>query len=224
MATLLNKVQIADRGDLGSRLWNCDETGFCTAVSSRAVLAKRGSKAVHETGGGSGREYITVLGCGAADGTRLPPYILYKGVNLYARWIRGGPLGTLYGMSKSGWMESSNFLSWFEKLFLPSVQHLLLEAPVVLFVDGHNSHLSLSLVRTAIEKRVHLMCLPPHTTHILQPLDVGVYGPVKKAWQGIVKSYKTRTLGANISKEEFPGTIHIPRLLSNHFFTFRLDE
>ena len=47
---------------IAERLWNCDETGFCTAVASKQVLAKKGSKAVYEVGGGSGREYITVLG------------------------------------------------------------------------------------------------------------------------------------------------------------------
>ena len=164
---------------------------------------------MHEIGGGSGREYITVLGCGAADGSRLPPYIVYKGVNLYARWTTGGPPGALYGTSDSGWMESSNFLSWFEKMLLPAVDHLLSEGPVVLFVDGHHSHLSLALVRKARERGVHLMCLPPHATHLLQPLDVGVYGPVKKTWQKIVKAYKMRTLAANITKEEFSGTHHV---------------
>ena len=29
------------------------------------------SREVHETGGGSGRDYITVLGAGSADGVRL---------------------------------------------------------------------------------------------------------------------------------------------------------
>ena len=33
-----------------------------------------------ETSGGSGREFQTVLAAGAVDGTRLPPFILYKGV------------------------------------------------------------------------------------------------------------------------------------------------
>lgn len=51
----LNETKIA------KHLWNCDETGFCTAVASQKVLAKRGAKTVHEVGGGSGREYITVL-------------------------------------------------------------------------------------------------------------------------------------------------------------------
>ena len=115
MEEFLQELKMLDMPDLSKRLWNADETGFCTAVASQRVLAKRGAKDVHETAGGSGRDYITVLGVGAADGTRLPPYILYKGCNIF-RWTGGGPAGSLYGVSKSGWMEADNF-SWFKSLF-----------------------------------------------------------------------------------------------------------
>ena len=42
--------------ELAQRLWNCDKTAFATDVASKRVLARRGEKNVHETGGGSGRE------------------------------------------------------------------------------------------------------------------------------------------------------------------------
>ena len=64
------------------RLWNADETGLCLDATSTRVLARRGAKSVYEIGGGSEREYITILGCGSADGTKLPPFILYKAKNL----------------------------------------------------------------------------------------------------------------------------------------------
>lgn len=47
--------------ELRKRIWNCDETGFCTSVVTKKILARRGDKDVHDTLGGSGREYITVL-------------------------------------------------------------------------------------------------------------------------------------------------------------------
>ena len=59
--------------ELHQYLWNCDETGFCTSAAARKILAKREDKDVHDTVSGSGHEYITVLGSGRADGTRLPP-------------------------------------------------------------------------------------------------------------------------------------------------------
>ena len=35
------------------------------------------------------------------------------------------------------------------------------------------------LIELARENNVHLLCLPAHTTHILQPLDVGVFKSFK---------------------------------------------
>ena len=212
--------------DAAERIWNCDETGFCTAVATKSVLAKRGSKNVHKTGGGSGREYITVLGiitmyyiiiiigiilligCGSASGKRLPPYIVYKAKHMYDIWKNGGPPGTLYSVSPSGWMESANFLSWFNKLFLQNVEHLTKEGPVFLFVDGHYSHLSLDLIYTARENGVHLVCFPPNLTHILQPLDVSVYHPLKQAYSAILKEHKLETMAENVTKAVFPSLMN----------------
>ena len=93
---------------------------------------------------------------------------------MYNIWENGGPPGTLYSVSPLEWMESANFLSWFNKLFLKNVKHLTKEGPVFLFVDGHYSNLSLDLIYAARENGVHLVCSPPNLTHILQPLDVSV--------------------------------------------------
>jgi len=190
--------------ELGQRMWNCDETAFATDVASKKILARRGEKSVHETGGGSGREYITVLGCGCANGERLPPYVVYKGKNLWTTWTHEGPAGTLYAVSESGWMERPHFLQWFKKLFLPSVSNKLETGPVILVLDGHASHINLELIELAREKGVILMCLPSHTTHALQPLDVDIYGPVKKSWRKILKDYKMETCAQIVDKTVFP--------------------
>ena len=93
-------------------------------------------------------------------------------------------------------LEKENYESWFMKMFLPATSPLRESAPVVLFFDSHHSHISISLDQ--------LMLLPSNTTHILQPLDVGVYGPLKKAWKRILAEYKLKTRTGNIGKVEFP--------------------
>ena len=206
VGSFLRELNMIPAPDLASRLWNADETGFCTSIASPRVLARKGAKDVHETSGGSDHEFHTLLAAGAADGTHLPPFILYKGVNLYSRWTKGGLAGAIYGVSDSGWMESKNFEQWFQKLFAPAVSGLLATGPVVLFVDGHHSHVGLDLIHLARSKGVHLFCLPPHTTHLLQPLDVGVYAPAKKTWKTILKYHSIRTHAQNVLKEDFPGT------------------
>ena len=190
--------------ELKKRLWNCDETGFCLSATSKHIISKRGEKEVQETVGGSGREYITLLAAASADGTRLPPYVVYKAKHLWNRWMKGGPSGTMYSVSDSGWMESANFLQWFEKMFLPAVRHM---SPVILFFDGHHSHLTLRLIEVARSSNIHLICFPPHVTHILQPLDVGVFGPLKSSWRTVLKRYQIETGAANVTKEDFPALI-----------------
>lgn len=98
-------------------------------------------------------------------------------------------------------------MKWFESQFYPAVKHLLDTGPVVMFFDGHFSHLSIALIKQARSLGIHLSCLPPNTTHILQPLDVGVFGPVKAAWRKILKEYKLRTRAANVTKDLFPSLI-----------------
>ena len=112
-----------------------DETGFCTSVAMKKILAKRarGEKDVYETLGGSGYNYITVLGAGCADGTGLLPFVVYKGKNLWARWMVGGPAGAMFSVLNSGWMEGANFIQWFKQMILPAVPGLTVEKPVILF-------------------------------------------------------------------------------------------
>ena len=198
------KLSALSTDELKCYLWNCDETGFCMAMTTKKILAKCGDKNVHETVGGSGRDYITILGAGCADGTRLPPFVVYKGKNLWSRWMKGGSAGCMYSVSDSGWMEAANFIQWFEKLFLPAVEHMAKKLPVVLFFDGHHSHLSLKLIELARTHNVHLFCFPPHCTHVLQPLDVAVFGPVKAAWWKVLKQHQMETCAASIIKEDFP--------------------
>ena len=119
-------------------------------------------------------------------------------------WLSQGLAGALYRVSDSGWMEAAIFLSWFSKLFIPAVSHLLETGPVVLFVDGHHSHITLELIKYARGKGVHLFCLPPNCTHILQPLDVGTFGPLKSEWQKILQQeYRLQTKATNVERRNF---------------------
>ena len=190
-----------------ARVWNSDETGFCLGAASKKILVRRGDWAIHEIGGASDHQFITVNVCGNAAGVRLPPFILYKWKHLYSTWTEGGPAGAHYRVSSSGWMEDINYLNWFDKQFYPAVRYLLESGPIILFFDGHFSHMSIALIKRARDLGIHLFCLPPNTTHILQPLDVSVFGPMKRSWRTILKNYKIPTRAANSTKERFPELI-----------------
>jgi len=51
--------------------------------------------------------------------------------------------------------------------------------PVILVLENHVSH-SLPLIECARQNQIVIVGLPSHTTHLLQPLDVHVNGPLKE--------------------------------------------
>jgi hypothetical protein len=89
--------------------------------------------------------------------------------------------------SNKGWTDDYLCLQWFEKVFLPSAKKHRSpdhpDSPIFLIVDGHGSHVTSELIDLAVRHGVEIFRLPPHTTHRLQPLDVGVFGPLQRQWQ-----------------------------------------
>ena len=83
-------------------------------------------------------------------------------------------------------MTGDTFLDWIQTIFLPSLPS---ERPVLLILDGHRSHIGYEVRRLAQANGVHLLKLPPHTTHLLQPLDVGVFNHLKRTWEPIVGKF-----------------------------------
>ena len=53
----------------------------------------------------------------------------------------------------------------------------------LLIMDGHGSHLTTDIIRYYLERKIHILCLPGHSTHRLQPLDVGIFRPLDKAYK-----------------------------------------
>ena len=181
---------------------------------SQKVIAPVRSKRVYTLASGTS-EHISAHCCVAADGKSIPPMIIFSGGFPGGPYQRNGPVNAVYGHSPSGFMDSELYYQWFTKCFLP---HAVKERPLVLLQDGHSSHLSLRLVEKAIENEVVLVCLPPHTTHVLQPLDVAVYRSLKASFSCLVNSAKLLNSNIWISKAKFTGVF---KLAFEESFTMR---
>ena len=78
---------------------------------------------------------------------------------------------------KVPFMHDRNFEKWFINIFVPHVKPL--PKPVILTFDGHGSHMTYPTVKAVMDNGILLVCLPANTSHALQPLDVGVFKPLK---------------------------------------------
>ncbi|KAH3956578.1 hypothetical protein HBH52_256050 [Parastagonospora nodorum] len=53
----------------------------------------------------------------------------------------------------------------------------------LLIIDGHESHNSLEFQQYYKDNKIITICMPPHSSHLLQPLNVGCFAPLKKAYR-----------------------------------------
>ena len=123
-----------------------------------------------------------------------------------------GPDDALYARSESGWIDSELFLVWLRRLFL---KHVVQQRPVLLITDGHKSHMTLDVIDTCHDNNVVLFCLPPHTTHALQPLDVSVFKSLKDTFSKAARAMSFAKKIFIISKREFSRVLKSP--LDNSF-------
>lgn len=181
-----------------TNIFNLDETGMPLDPDPPKVIANRGAK--HPTTVSSGeKSQITVLARCNAAGYVLPPMVVFDRKSLKKKMATGVP-GTLYGLSQKGWMDAELFDTWFTHHFLV---HAPPSRPLLLLMDGHSSHFNPSTISKAAEESVIIFCLPPHTTHLTQPLDKGCFGPLKMCWREECKKYLSDNPGRVITRFQF---------------------
>ena len=192
-------MQEHDLLDKPCQIFNLDETGMPLDPSPPKVVCPKGVK--HATSITTGNKaQITVLCCCNAAGHAIPPLVVFDRQSLKPEMSRGEVPGTMYGFSKNGWMDMELFEQWFMHHFLAYAPSL---RPLLLIMDGHSTHFQPYVVRLAAKEDVILFCLPPHTTHITQPLDKGCFGPLKAAWKDECKEYLTKNPGKIVTRYEF---------------------
>ncbi|GFS00404.1 jerky protein homolog-like [Elysia marginata] len=76
--------------------------------------------------------------------------------------------------------------------------------PQVPILDSHHSHEVLEMLELAEEQQIHVLALPPHTTHVLQPLDRVVFKPMKTAYKKCCTEFLAGNPGQIINKVTWP--------------------
>jgi len=56
----------------------------------------------------------------------------------------------------------------------------------MLIFDRYISHVNREFLSTCLDYKVLPLCLPPHTTHFSQPLNVSTFAPLKRVYSNIL--------------------------------------
>ena len=181
---------------------NYDETNLSDDPGQERLIFKRGKKyperIMNYTKGST-----SIMFSGTACGELLTVYVVYKAINMWNTWMVGGPKRARYNRSKSGWFDIDSFTDWFRTTVLPWARKKA--GKKVIISDNLSSHFSPEVVRLCEEHNISFVCLVPNSTHLSQPLDVAYYGPLKRKWRAILKSWKMRNPSStSLPKDEFP--------------------
>ena len=151
------------------------------------------------------KSQMTILACANASGYTIPPMVVFDRKHLQAEMTAGEVPGTFYGLSDSGWMDAVLFKEWFTNHFLV---HAPSARPLLLLLDGHASHYNPTFLKMAAEEGIIVFCLPPHTTHLLQPLNNGVFASLKGQWQQECQHFYAKNPGKVINQRNFMQVFH----------------
>ena len=90
------------------------------------------------------------------------------------------------------WTQCYFMYSWINCSFQnPDIQ----QVKNFLILVGHGSHLDIKTTHLCRANNIHLYCLPPHTNHIFQPLDMVIFNPVKSHFSCLMQNVKLATRG-----------------------------
>jgi hypothetical protein len=72
----------------------------------------------------------------------------------------------------------------------------------LLVIDGYESHDSLDFQQYCKDNKIITICMPPHLSHLLQPLNIGCFAPLKKAYRRQAKNLMRNQI-THITKVKF---------------------
>jgi hypothetical protein len=196
-----------------SQIYNMDEKGFLIGLLQKGHRVF--SKAAYEQGykqflQDGNREWITTVACICADGTALPPALIYaaKSGNLQDSWLQDfeaekAENRCYFGASETGWTNNEFGLEWL-RIFDQETKAKASRGWRLLIMDGHGSHVTMSFIEYCDKNRILLAILPPHSTHNLQPLDVALFAPLAKAYNNELDEFVRQSMGlSRITKRDF---------------------
>jgi hypothetical protein len=185
-------------------VYNFDEAGFMMGkITTQLVVTgseRRGRPKAIQPGN---REWVTVIATINAAGWSVPPFLIFAGQYHLSAWYEEAeiPRDWAIAVSDNGWTNNELGVEWL-KHFNAHTKTRVVGARRLLVLDGHESHHSLEFEELCKENNIYTLCMPPHSSHLLQPLDVGCFSPLKRAYSREVEALIRHHIN-HITKLEF---------------------
>jgi hypothetical protein len=106
--------------------------------------------------------------------------------------------------SDKGYVNKAIFLD-FGRIFVSTLKSKgLIPGEVLLLLDGHYSHLfNWEFMRLMNHNNITVLAIPPHSSHVMQPLDRGPFYSLKRAWNKALHKALRQVGSRKLTKAEW---------------------
>jgi len=168
----------------GNMIANLDETMLISRNRFMCIVRRDSRYAVVEDDDTT--EHVTMLTCVTTDGQQPAPLMILP-LKTLPRELDEMVASKHIVVSgqKKGWITQETFQQYCDILVEFVKQHRQRhgygpEEPFLLLGDSHSSRANDRAMEQLKNNNIDFLTFPAHCTHILQPLDVGIFGPFKK--------------------------------------------
>jgi len=153
------------------------------------------------------RTWTSIIECISAVGVALDPLVIFKAKSIQEQWFKRDFLekhpNWQVTFSENGWTSNSIAVEWLNKVFLPQTKP---DEPMnarLLIIDGHGSHTAEDFMTICYLNNIYLLFLPAHTSHVLQPLDLGCFSSLKTIYRRLMNEHMALSDTTRIGKAAF---------------------
>jgi DDE superfamily endonuclease/Tc5 transposase DNA-binding domain len=208
-----------------ANIWNFDEHGIALGCGTNGrvlapIQANNRKKTYVKTP--EDREWVSIIECISAVGSAISPLVIFKGQNLQSTWFPPN-IQSLenwhWTATKKAWTSNEIGVKWLETKFLLETTPATGTTEYRLLIcDGHGSHATVDFMKLCKDNRVILLYLPAHTSHLLQPLDISCFSPLKSRYHKELGQLSSLDDSAPIKKHNFISLYSQSRMeaLNNH--------
>jgi hypothetical protein len=149
------------------------------------------------------REWVTILECVGVEGSKLRPVVVFHGVYLQTTWFpKEFNADFAFTTSKNAWTGNDIALEWLRKVFIPETVSTPLH-PRLLVLDDHKIYATLDFMIECFKNNIILNYFPAHSSHIMQPLNLRYFLPVKGLYWKLIQDIMYIDNAAAIKKHQF---------------------
>ena len=170
-----------------SNLYNFDKKGFLISLSrcTKQIVSYKVLKSQHilSVSQDGSQEFISLIVAICADGSHILPALIYKGKlhDMQDTWLDDFDDlkdSTFFASSKKGWSSDLLGIYWLQYVFDHSTREKVGRSWHLLIIDGHSSHVNFQFLDYMDWNQILINILLLHSTHQLQPLNVGLFSPL----------------------------------------------